>query len=46
MEHRGMDEIQYYNLPREARARMIAHMWIKDFASLVYQWENSRKGDK
>lgn len=44
MERFGIDEIQFYSLPREVRARMVARCWIDSFLSVVQMYDARPKG--
>ena len=44
MEHFHMDESQFYMLPRELRARMIAYLWIGGFLNMVSLYDQRPKG--
>lgn len=46
MERFGIDEVQFYILPRDVRARMIAYGRISSFVALVNQFDQRPKGGK
>ena len=43
MERFGQNEIEFYLMSREQRARHVAYCMISNFASLVHAWEQSKK---